>query len=303
MVHVASGTYPGGFFTKTSGTATARISYVSDVRGGARIVPPANSTGTVAWWNTGNYIDIIGFDVDGTNHISGQKWYTGIVTQGSYTLVKYNYAHNIATTADTCTANGGSGINTDNSVGGANNEVTGNVIHHIGSTACGSIHGIYAVSSGTVKNNVVYQIGHSGIVSWHAASGITVVNNTIYNAMYGIQVGGDLPDNFKIANNIVVGTRMGIIEESGSGKYGKNIFTNNLVYQSAVANYALANVQTGGISVDPQFNNASGGDFRLKSTSPAISKALASYAPSDDLVGTPRPTGAGIELGAIEFKG
>jgi hypothetical protein len=303
VVHVASGTYPGGIKTTASGTAAARITYVSDIRGGAKIVPPASSTSVFAWQNTGNYIDIVGFEVDGSKYQSGQKWWTGIYTTGSYSLIKYNHVHHFATTADTCTSNGGSGINSDNYYGAVNNDIIGNVVHHIGLASCNAIHGIYVVASGNVKNNVVYQIGAAGIHSWHNASNITIANNTVSGANYGILVGGNTPDKFNVSNNIVVGTVQGILENTSSGNYGINTFTNNLVYQNSLHDYNLRNTYSGSIHADPQFNNASIGDFRLKSTSPALNKASAVYAPSTDLVGTPRPTGAGIDIGAIEYKG
>ena len=43
-IHVAAGTYAGGFQTTASGTASAPITYVSDTPGGAIIVPAANSS-------------------------------------------------------------------------------------------------------------------------------------------------------------------------------------------------------------------------------------------------------------------
>jgi hypothetical protein len=306
MVHVAAGNYPGSFQTATSGTATARISYVSDNRGAARIIPPANSTLTTAWYNTGNYVDIVGFDIDGTSYLTGKKWATGIHTMGSNSVVKYNYVHHISTTAADCTAaaaNGGAGIVSDNYYGAVNINVLSNVVHDIGVAGCISIHGIYPVATGNIQNNIVYNIGNVGIHSWHAATGINITNNTVVNADLGILVGGDRPDNFKVSNNIVVNTRQGILEESSTSTYGYNIFTNNLVYQSREANFNLSNKHTNDVIADPQFSNAAAGDYRLKSTSPAISKGLTTYAPADDLVGTPRPTGTGIDLGGIEFRG
>lgn len=306
IVHVAAGSYPGSFQTAKSGTASARISYVSDARGAAKIVPPANSNLPTAWYNTGSYVDIIGFDIDGTTHQSGKKWTAGIHTMGSHSVIKNNYVHHIADKAADCSgsgANGGAGIVSDNYQGGVNIDTVGNVVHHIGPAGCNIIHGIYQIASGNVKNNVVYQIGAYGIHTWHKASNITIANNTVSGASYGILVGGDKPDQFRVTNNIVVGTKQGILEGSQSGSYGTNTFTNNLVYQSSQSNYNLRNAHTGDVSGDPQFNNASIGDFRLKSTSPAINKGATAYAPADDLIGTPRPQQGAIDLGAIEYKG
>src|SRR5262250_1844470 len=54
-VHVAPGTYAGGFKTTTSGTESAPIHYLSDTKWGAVIVPPTNSSTDIAWDNRGSY--------------------------------------------------------------------------------------------------------------------------------------------------------------------------------------------------------------------------------------------------------
>ncbi|MGJ9420892.1 hypothetical protein ACHAC9_24675, partial [Massilia sp. CMS3.1] len=65
-VFVAPGTYAGGFKTTGNGTAAGRIYWVSTTKWGAKIVPPTNSTNKTAWDNRGNYVSIIGFEVDGS---------------------------------------------------------------------------------------------------------------------------------------------------------------------------------------------------------------------------------------------
>src|SRR5712692_5970803 len=73
-VHVAPGIYSQPVTTDPSGTATARITYLSDVKWGARI----QTTGAdMAWTNNGNYVDIVGFNITGT----GSR---GIMNYGSY---------------------------------------------------------------------------------------------------------------------------------------------------------------------------------------------------------------------------
>jgi hypothetical protein len=49
------------------------------------------------------------------------------------------------------------------------------------------------------------------------------------------------------------------------------------------------------------FTDAPGGDLSLRSDSPAIDRGLANDAPDVDLVGTARPQGAGIDIGAYEY--
>jgi hypothetical protein len=77
------GSYPGGFVTRASGTAVARIHYLSTTKYGAEIVPPANSTYNTAWGNRGDYVTIDGFEIDGTNAQGGTLWADGIYTAGS----------------------------------------------------------------------------------------------------------------------------------------------------------------------------------------------------------------------------
>ena len=72
-VFVAPGTYDGGFKTTANGTASGRIYWVSTTQWGAKIVPPANSPNKTAWDNRGNYVSIIGFEVDGSKIRSGTK--------------------------------------------------------------------------------------------------------------------------------------------------------------------------------------------------------------------------------------
>ena len=48
--------------------------------------------------------------------------------------------------------------------------------------------------------------------------------------------------------------------------------------------------------------NDGSGDYRLANTSPLIDKGLSGNAPPTDLVGTTRPQGNGVDIGAYEYK-
>ena len=50
------------------------------------------------------------------------------------------------------------------------------------------------------------------------------------------------------------------------------------------------------------FVNPSGNDYHLSSTSPAIDAGTSSHAPSTDIAGNPRPSGAGYDIGAYEYQ-
>jgi hypothetical protein len=305
VVHVAPGTYAGGFQTSASGTATARISYVSDTKWGAKIVQYSTTTATAGWRNSGRYTDIVGFDIDGQN---GKKWTTGLGATGSYTVLKNNRVRNIATTV-ACTSMGASAINTHNYYNGYYIDVIGNVVHNIGYDGCGYFQGIYVSTSGKVLNNLVYKVGAYGIHLWHDARNITIANNTSTDNGIGMVVGSGghykevLPaNNVHVSNNIVYGNkRLGITEQGLVGS--NNTYTNNLVYSNGI-NWRLKNkTHSGTVSANPQFVSPSTGDYRLKSTSPAIGYGSSRYAPSDDIVGAARPQGGRDDIGAYEYIG
>ncbi|NIA52308.1 DUF1565 domain-containing protein [Massilia sp. TW-1] len=309
VVHVAPGTYPGGFKTVASGTATARIRYQSDTRWGARIVPPSSSATDSAWDNRGNYVDVVGFDVDGSVLQQGTAWTTGIYNGGSNDSIANNHVHHISKAA--CTTGGG-GIGVDSYYGGVNASVDGNVIHDIGPAVCADMHGIYFSTNGVVSNNLVYAVSETGIRLWHDANRVTVVNNTLFNTNTGISVGGGdyyhtagPSDYNRVSNNIVYDNRSyGVIETGATGSH--NVYANNLLAKNAVADWRLQNglLASGSISADPAFVNyvrTGGGDYHLSSASPAIDRGNATSAPLTDLDGAKRPSGATFDIGAYEF--
>ncbi len=56
----------------------------------------------------------------------------------------------------------------------------------------------------------------------------------------------------------------------------------------------------GNLDLDPLFVDPENGDYRLQPNSPAIDAGTLDGAPQNDLDGTPRPQGAGIDMGAFE---
>jgi len=302
-VHVAAGTYTGGFQTTKSGTATGRIYYVSDTKWAAKIVGGSSEMG---WDNRGDYVDIVGFDVDGTGSAA---MLNGIYIGGSYNAVRNNHVHHIATTV-ACTSHGGAGIHTDHYYNGVADDVTGNVVNNIGPAGCSYIHGLYISTSGNVKNNLVYNIAWAGIHLWHDATNITISNNTVFGSVYGAIVGGggyyhlSSVDNVHVSNNIIYDNTYGIMETGATGTH--NTYTNNLVYKNSSYNWSLQNglTATGTVAAEPQFVNyvrTGGGDYRLTPASPAIDKGALADAPAIDIDGALRPQGAGPDIGAYEY--
>ena len=307
-VFVAPGTYAGGIKTTADGTADNRIYWVSTTKWGAKIVPPATSTNNSAWDNRGNYVSIIGFDVDGSKLGSGTKWVHGIYTGGSYSVIEGNHVHHLATTIP-CNSAGGSAIGVDSYFKGVKGDVIGNVVNDIGPAGCTYVQGIYHSTSGTIKNNVVYRVGSAAIHLWHDATDVKITNNTVTSSAFGIIVGGgDFyftkagANNVHVHNNIVYDNQYGISEQGTTGT--GNTYANNLVTKNANYDFQLRNglTHTGTISSEPLFAGysptAATPDYTLLPGSPAIGRGLATYAPKTDFDGKAR--GSSIDLGAYQ---
>jgi hypothetical protein len=307
-VHVAPGTYAGNVTTKVQGTATARIRYVSDTKWGAKII----GSGTEFMWsNSASYTDIVGFDISGPGR-------GGIMNLGSYTLMQGNHVHNL-TVSGGCTGAGGAGIVNAN-YSASDGDIIGNVVHDIGVPGkCNGVQGIYSSNlRGKIYNNIVYRASTWGIHLWHAADKVLIVNNTVFangsgttggGIIMGVgdSPGGKILTDTKVLNNIVYNNAAyGIYQYCSSGQScigSGNAVANNLVYGSSKPITMRVGSATGTIAANPQFINyqANGtGDYRLKSTSPAVNKGTASFAPTTDIDGIARPRGAAFDIGAYE---
>jgi len=309
-VWVAPGTYAGGIKTTANGTAAGRIYWVSTTKWGAKIVPPSSSSNNNAWDNRGNYVSIIGFDVDGTNSGSGTKWTHGIYTGGSYGMIQDNHIHHVARSV-ACTSAGGSAIGVDSYYHGVKSDIVGNVVNDIGPAGCTYVQGIYVSTSGTIKNNLVYRVGAVGIHLWHDATDVIITNNTVTSSNFGMVVGGGNfyytsagANNVYVANNIIYDNKYGISEQGTTGKNNK--YVNNLVFQNPSYNFSLRNglKDTGTISSNPLFKayskTAATPDFHLSSSSPAIGRGTATNAYPTDLDGKPRNASTGYDIGAYQ---
>ncbi len=316
IVHVAPGTYEGGFQTTKSGTPQAPIRYVSDVPWGARIVPPAGNKRKEAWDNRGAHVVIEGFEIDGSAFRGGAPWLFGVYTTGSYSVVRNMKVHDIARDQAAMQAankgnQGGAGIMGDSYYGGTGIMVTGNTVYNIGPADVSSylVHGIYMATSGQVVNNLVYQVVGDGISTWHDATSLKIVNNTVFQARSaGILIGaGDhykakAPhDHSQVANNILYDNTKGIEESGAVGT--NNAYTHNLVYGNRTDWRLGPGKPVATVSADPKFVNyvrTGGGDYRLAPGSPAIDAGVGTEAPAIDLDGVSRPQNKSVDIGAYE---
>jgi Protein of unknown function (DUF1565) len=308
-VWVAPGTYAGGIKTTYSGTSSGRIYWVSTTKWGAKVVPPSSSTNNSAWDNRGNYVSIIGFNIDGSVSNGGTAWTHGIYMGGSYGMVMNNHVHHIAKNVS-CTSGGGSAINTDAYYGGVWNDVVSNVVNDIGATSCKYIQGIYISTSGKVQNNLVYRVGEAAIHLWHDANHVTITNNTVTTSHYGIIVGGgnfyhqSINDYTVVNSNIVFDNTYGIAEQGVTGSH--NSYSNNLVTQNSGFNISLKNGLSAKNTVasNPLFvsysRTATTPNFHLTSSSPAIGRGTSVGAFPTDLDGKPRNSTTGYDIGAYQ---
>lgn len=306
-IHVAPGTYrvaapsanSAGITTSRSGTASARIRFVSNVKNAAKIV--VSGTG-IAWHSKGDYVDIDGFDISG----SGRH---GILASGANLTITNNLIHDM-TISGGCNGGGGAAIDTDGPIGHV--LINANIIRNIGYAmigSCNTVQGIYiANANNTVTNNVVSGVTAVGIQQWHGATASTIVNNTVFHSKIGILIGqGDAgvspagSQNNYVANNIVYDNKTyGIVEGGTVGR--NNRYVNNLVYSNGT-NLRVAGFVSGTISADPLFVNyqANGsGDYRIRSKSPAARRGVRTNVPPAHFSGT--TGGRLVNIGASEIE-
>ena len=293
LVQVAAGRYVGSFTTAASGTADARITYRSDPIGAAEVVGTGDEA---AWRNLGDHVDIEGFTITGDA-------VDGLVDEGSFVTIIGNQ---VAGFAGNCISTSRTGYTLHDI------EVIANVVSGCGSSALD--HGIYVSHpGGTVANNISYGHAGYGIHCWHNCNGLVISNNLVFdNAEGGIIVGqGDGPNNgdvdaddFVVSNNIAVGNGGDGISESGATG-SNNRYLNNNVFGNAEGGMDLkTGVETGTVETSPgfvDFRPDGSGDYRLLPTSPMIDAGTGEGAVGIDLVGTTRPRGGGVDVGAYEY--
>jgi parallel beta-helix repeat protein len=303
-VHVSAGTYLGPIRTTVSGTASARIRFVSDKRWAARVRSIGAET---VWRNDGDYVTVEGFD------ISGDGAY-GLQSLASYDQIIGNHVHNIP--ASGCTGQGGAGILIGN-FSAHDSDTIGNIVHDIGNpdVKCFEVHGIYyANRGGKIYNNIAYRNQGWGIHLWHAAREQTIANNLVFrNGAGGVVVGaGDSPggvtcEGVVVINNIIVDN----ISKwsygyaiSELGQTGQNTYSNNLIHGNSAYVRIRRGDANGTVNADPRFVNYrpdGSGDYHLKAGSPAIDAGVSSLAPQDDIDNRPRPIGRGWDIGPYEW--
>lgn len=333
-VHVAPGIYNGFIDIEVSGTANARIRFVSDMQWGAQLRSSSGSdlttveVGSYGSDNRGtaNYVDFEGFDVSGVPP-------NGIIAYGSHIRLIGNRVHDITVP---CNGNGGSGLNFQNIYADGYNEAISNLVHDVklaDPQGCGATHGsgIYFLNPhGVAYNNISYNNGQTGIQVSHNANVETISNNLIFNnGNAGIWLdcadGGcvfndyDTVGNNMVFNNSTLATECGITINNTSSMGTHNLVVNNIVYGNRGGDLCLHNkgTQVGTETINPangtlfvRWSDTGGGDYHLTSTSPAVNagstrcSAETSWCvPPIDFEGGLRPAGAVLrwDIGPYEY--
>ena len=231
-VHVAPGTYEAPN-TKTNGTASARIRFVSDVRGGAQLLS--------GWGVYGSYVDIVGFDISNPGGWAAITAYN----QTSHVRIEGNIIHDVSTTAG-CVLAGAISLNAVVNKGapGGYHEIVGNLIRNIGPSdgSCNTDHAIYIKGGwNKIENNVIARVISWGVMIYGDGCYNTVSNNTVLNGnrggimisqAYDLHPDCALADHNTVSNNIVMNNGGAGIEEYSTQTGPNNVYLNNVVYNN-----------------------------------------------------------------------
>jgi hypothetical protein len=145
----------------------------------------------------------------------------------------------------------------------------------------------------TFRNNVFAHGGAWGI-NVHYIDYVTVENNTFYDIYYHGAGFRNNSLNNVVVNNIFYNTGTSYWASDGATLTGDY----NLIFESRDPNQAGPNDLIG---VDPLLIDPPNNDFHLQPGSPAIDAGEIRAEVIHDLEGTPRPQGAGYDIGAYEF--
>ncbi len=168
------------------------------------------------------------------------------------------------------------------------------------------------VSSCTVSNCIFTgnhaSSGGGGMGNWSGASPSVI--NVLFYANTAGSMGGAMHNDGSspvLTNCTCASNSDGIRMVSGA----QPIVTNCILWdtQSPIdngANVSYSDVRadmlgTGNINADPAFVDPANVNFRLQRNSPCIDAGTPSGAPGTDIVGTVRPAGSGVDMGAYEY--
>ena len=220
-----------------------------------------------------------------------------------------------------------------------NVQIWGNRIHDNGGWWSGGnpyalvgTHGIYygntpsntdGIQHGTVGGVIANNLFYDQRFGYHIQvgsqnDGLVITNNTFDNASQSdtragnaVQIYGEknalATKNVLVVNNIIANNANRGVYGSGPSMTS-NIVRNNLTFNNplghivpAYGSSTLFTVGEGNVTADPKFVDRSSKSYQLQSTSTAIGRADANYAPATDFAG--RVRNGAPDLGAVEYAG
>lgn len=313
---------------RRGGTASNWIVFKSRNKWSAKIDGRNNSVNN--GWTFGDdsgYVRIEGFEIFGVGNARGSSSGVSLFNGGHDVEIAGNHIHNVGRVCtDTLNAQTGVTVKRNDAT------IEGNLIHDIGRFApdengCNPggpnyqnhDHGIYVngnddnpglVANGTmVRNNIFYNINRGWPVHIFpgALERVNILNNTFatpnpYRDGHIVISSVDLSDS-KIQNNIFHEPRSTAITIRGGSTLANVAITYNLTTTASITDdtpVGLA-LTDNGLNTDLRLVNATGLDFNLRSTSPAIDAGLTLSEVSWDFDGRSRPRGAASDIGAYEF--
>lgn len=216
-------------------------------------------------------------------------------------------------------------MNGDISMGGdgiiSHGLVENNVIYENG-LGGGSGINMDGVTDTLVRNNLLYANHASGISIYQIDGGSGSQNNLIFNntvhmasdGRWAINIPNTSDTNNQVFNNILYNEHSwrGSISIASPTLAGfasdYNVVMDRFSSDNGDSRLTLAEWQQLGYDLhslvaapDELFVNPAAGDYHLKPGSPAIDLGTALAQVTQDLEGTPRPSGAGYDAGAYEF--
>jgi len=258
-----------------------------------------------------SFVRIEGFEITGTTMSA-----VLLNNTGSDFELSGNYIHAVGRVCDTVTGTTRSGIyNSRSRVLIDRNLITDVGRYANGENGCsGTVvnqdHGIYSSGSDvTIRNNVMYSLVRGYMITiYHHNSACAVTNLRILNNTFvfphpnrdgHIQFACDI-SNSDIANNISYSPTKAFMNYF-AGAYSGVTVRNNMVYNASLGTSAPGGItNSGNVSADPQFVDASARNFRLKSGSRAIDTGLILTDVDRDYDGISRSR---HDIGAHEFGG
>ena len=159
-------------------------------------------------------------------------------------------------------------------------------------------------SWGAIYDNVLYNLGQSFSAINLAGGDWKIYNNTMYNIAtpYGmLLINGAGGQTAQVYNNIFYSDGSSpYVGAVNGGSLSGVVLSNNLYFNKGAA----PSGDSAAVTTNPQFVNASAGNFRLQTGSPAIDKGtgVVTSVVTRDVDGNSRTQNGSVDIGAFEVK-